>query len=110
MKKTYTKKQITEAIAYWQKKLEEMNESKYFSGVVKINVYDVNFADGGTETDVVQQKYRNVQFGVDINKNLANQIENWFYDNAGIIPISYKFKTVDAVRCKNYDKLDSYPV
>lgn len=52
MKKQYTKKQITEAIAYWQKKLEEMNESKYFSGVVKINVYDVNFADGGTETDI----------------------------------------------------------
>ena len=29
-----------------------MNESKYFSGIVKINVYDVDFADGGTETDI----------------------------------------------------------
>lgn len=27
MKKTYTKKQITEAIAYWQKQLKKLNES-----------------------------------------------------------------------------------
>ena len=27
MKKKYTKKQITEAVAYWQKKLKMMNES-----------------------------------------------------------------------------------
>lgn len=27
MKKTYTKKQISEAIAYWQKQLREINES-----------------------------------------------------------------------------------
>lgn len=27
MKKKYTKKQITEAIAYWQKQLKTMNES-----------------------------------------------------------------------------------
>lgn len=27
MKKTYTKKQITEAIAYWEKQLKRMNES-----------------------------------------------------------------------------------
>lgn len=26
MKKTYTKKQITEAIAYWEKQLKKMNE------------------------------------------------------------------------------------
>ena len=27
MKKTYTKKQITEAISYWKKRLKMMNES-----------------------------------------------------------------------------------
>jgi hypothetical protein len=27
MEKTYTKKQITEAIAYWQKQLKKLNES-----------------------------------------------------------------------------------
>lgn len=27
MKKTYTKKQITEAIAYWEKQLKMMNET-----------------------------------------------------------------------------------
>lgn len=31
MKKKYTKKQITEAIAYWEKQLKLMNESAYYS-------------------------------------------------------------------------------
>ena len=36
---------------------------------------------------------------------MTKQIEDWFNDNAGILPISYKFKTVDSVKCKDYDKL-----
>lgn len=29
MKKTYTKKQISEAISYWKKQLKKMNEDMY---------------------------------------------------------------------------------
>ena len=35
MKKQYTKKQITEAIAYWQKQLKMMNESAQFNSYVQ---------------------------------------------------------------------------
>lgn len=104
MKKTYTRKQITEAIAYWQKQLKRMDESQYASSV-KINVYDIEFADYGTTTDNAQRKYKNVQFEVNVNKGLASQIEKWFDDNAGVIPASYKFKTAESVKCKGYDKM-----
>ena len=33
------------------------------------------------------------------------QIEKWFDLNVGIIPIAYKFKTIDTVKCKDYDDL-----
>ena len=34
-----------------------------------------------------------------------SQIEKWFDLNVGIIPIAYKFKTIDTVKCKDYDDL-----
>ena len=42
---------------------------------------------------------------VNCGKSMTKQIEGWFNDNAGILPISYKFKTVDSAKCKDYDKL-----
>ena len=104
MNKRYTKKQITEAIAYWKKQLNKINESQYDS-TVKINVYDVEFADFGTTTDVAAKKYSNVQFEVNLARSIVDQIEKWFDLNVGVIPLSYKFKTVDTVKCKDYDKL-----
>lgn len=35
MKKTYTKKQITEAIMHWKKELEKMNESRNFDSMTQ---------------------------------------------------------------------------
>lgn len=93
-----------ESIAYWKKQLNMMNESQYSSST-KINVYDVEFSDVGTTTDAAQKKYKNVTFDVNCGKSMTKQIEDWFNDNAGILPISYKFKTVDSVKCKDYDKL-----
>ena len=109
MKKKYTKKQITEAIAYWEKQLKNGNYKKLlesqYSSLVKIEVYDVEFLDVGTTTDIAQSEYKSVQIDVNINKSISIQIENWFDLNAGVLPISYKFKTLDSVKCKDYDKL-----
>ena len=39
MKKTYTKQQITEAIAYWKNQLKKMNESVLMSGELSYKRY-----------------------------------------------------------------------
>jgi len=39
MKKTYTKKQITEAIAYWKNQLKKINESVLMSGELSYKRY-----------------------------------------------------------------------
>lgn len=38
--KNYTKKQIAEAIAYWENKLRKMNESKCYSIDIKKTITD----------------------------------------------------------------------
>ena len=104
MKKRYTKKQIMESIRFWKKQLNMMNESQY-SSLIKINVYDVKFLDAGSETDIAQREYNNVQFNVDLNKSITKQIEDWFDVNVGTLPLSYRFKTIDVVKCNDYDEL-----
>ena len=81
-----------------------LDESQY-SSLTKIEVYDIEFLDVGTDTDIASSKYKSVQIDVNIGKSLAMQIEKWFDLNVGIIPIAYKFKTIDTVKCKDYDDL-----
>lgn len=40
MKKQYTKRQITEAIAYWEKQLKKLNESSVIDGVYMAVTFD----------------------------------------------------------------------
>lgn len=45
MKKTYTKKQITEAIAYWKKQLKTMNESIHTDYIIRIGDQTYNLVN-----------------------------------------------------------------
>ena len=100
MKKKYTRKQILESIKYWQKQLKMMNES--INDKVKINVYDIEWLDVGTTTDIAP---RQQDMYVNLNKNIIRQINDEFYLSIGIIPLTFKFSTIDSIKCKDYDKL-----
>jgi len=82
MKKQYTKKQITEAIAYWEKQLKRLNESDNYDElnrlldkskkdpydfIVNANLSNINYIDAGTTTDVAP---RNAAIEVDLRKNI----------------------------------------
>lgn len=71
---------------------------------VTIEVHAV-FLDAGTETDYAQKEYGTVQMKVDINGNIPAQIDDWYDKKVGTLPISYKFNTIDAVKCEDYDDL-----
>ena len=100
MKKKYTKKQITEAIAYWQKQLKKIDES--VNSKIKVHVYDIEWLDVGTTTDIAP---RQCDMYVNLNKNVIRQINDEFYLSDGIIPLAFKFSTIDSIKCKDYDKL-----
>lgn len=60
MKKTYTKRQITEAIAYWKKQLKRLVESMTSDYVLELDGKTYNLIDGETDdinVDVVQSPY-----------------------------------------------------
>ena len=53
MKKTYTKKQINEAIAYWKKQLNEQNQGNLLQAIetIKTRIKDIRSKYHGVEKD-----------------------------------------------------------
>ena len=111
----YTKKQITEAIAYWKKQLKMMNESDNYDELyrlldkskkdpyefdVYVNLSHINYIDGGTTTDIAP---KNAVVKADLRKNILKQINEWFDNNVGVLPISFKM-TID-IKHKFYNEI-----
>ena len=69
---------------------------------IKIEVYDIEYLNAGTTTDYAPPKYT---LTVNSRKNIVTQINNEIYNDVGVTPLSFKFNTIDAIKCVNYDKL-----
>ena len=106
MKTKYTKKQILESIKYWKKQLNEgidyrnYNKPVTYDNEIKLHVYDIEWLDVGTTSDIAP---REIDIVVNANKNITKQIADKFELTDGILPLSFKFSTIDAVKCNDYN-------
>lgn len=77
MEKTYTKKQITEAIAYWEKQLKKLNESEndeYFN----VHVYNIDWQPVDDEDD--DDTFKDVVIDVSKSEIDLSKLEEIIHD------------------------------
>jgi len=76
MKKSYTKKQITEAIAYWEKQLKKMNESSDGKEYFTAHVTNIDWqpVDDEDEDDTFES------VDIEIEKDELGKIEEVIHD------------------------------
>lgn len=89
MKKKHTKKQITEAIAYWEKQLKKLNESSVNDGMH----IDVKFSDARPDI-IAFWSFDEYGFGIkktddflDIIRQLKFEIEKYYGDNGFTVEV-----------------------
>ena len=94
MEKTYTKKQITEAIAYWEKQLKKLNESEndeYFN----VHVYNIDWqpVDAADDDDTFKDVDIDVSKSeIDLSK-LEKIIHDYLFDHCqSSSPKSYDYE------------------
>ena len=115
--KRYSRKHICEALRYWKKQLKQLNESASLNEdsltswgyknpftskddtTIQIEVYDVEYLDGGTTTDYAAREFK---MEVDFRKNIVKQVLDYMDLEYGVLPLSFQFKTLDPVKCPNY--------
>ena len=81
--KKYTKKQITEAIAYWKKQLKKMNESSVIDGIYTTTKFSEDTPDFTAELwiDSYEWGIKKSDNFLDIFRQWKNEIEKYYADN-----------------------------
>ena len=106
--KQYTKKQITEAIAYWEKQLKKMDESSVNDGIH----VDVKFNSARPDT-IAFWSFDEYGFGIKKSDDFLDIIREWklkieaFYEDNGFNvevvsiegPVHYDFEFHVGLKC-----------
>ena len=101
MKKIYTKKQICEAIAYWEKQLRSGNYKKINEsddGYKTVHVYDIEWQPvDDDDDDVYDDTFEEVDIDVEDSEmdNIEEVIHDYLSDNCeSSSPENFKYKVI----------------
>jgi hypothetical protein len=81
---------------------EATSNNVRYDANIKIHIYDIEWLDVGTTSDYAPSTYDCI---INANKNILSQIANIFETQFGMLPLAFKFSTVNDIKDIDYEKI-----